>query len=402
MSIDNIAIVRAMDAELIPFDGIVKSISESSSLKKDPSSLLAAEWKQVIEKSGQVPPIDWSRFGDDDYMSQRVKMVNEITSAYIPYTSDYNSMVLFSLNGLVPDDSEKGFANNTFSTKPCAVIAPLSDHIEQVVSLVPTDTALKGDVNLSNNAVILIREDIYNSLTDNQKEELQQLDCQCIVFAGNLKEAVNTYLKNSNKYTAESLTLSKEHGWILPSETSEMTKDAINNIAQKNNIAQALHMDILLHQTDDMDKLQSVKDEYENYITIKEYYLKEFYMYLFARIQIEPDIYVMLLNNPLNDYYTKELVSKIEELGIDEYKKIVDSYNKGLEQLKKEGKLPSPTQIINSIKENNIISVSNLVNNINTEEFKDERELYSKKEQISIQQNIMFQENNSLESNKIR
>ena len=57
---------------------------------------------------------------------------------------------------MVPDDSENGFGNNTFSNKKCAVIEPLKYHINDVVSLVPTDTAVKGDVVLSDEAVIFI------------------------------------------------------------------------------------------------------------------------------------------------------------------------------------------------------------------------------------------------------
>ena len=82
-------------------------------------------------------------------------------------------MVLFSLNGICPDDNENGFANNTFSNKRVGIIEPLSEHISEAVSLVPTDTAIKGDVVLSNQAVILIEESFYNSLNESQKILLQ-------------------------------------------------------------------------------------------------------------------------------------------------------------------------------------------------------------------------------------
>ena len=84
----------------------------------------------------------------------------------LPYNSDYNSMVLWSLNGLVPDDM-----NNTFSDKTCAIIDGLAEQIEQseMVSLVPTDTAIKGNVNLSNKATILIDKDRYETLSLEEK-----------------------------------------------------------------------------------------------------------------------------------------------------------------------------------------------------------------------------------------
>lgn len=120
----------------------------------------------LLKDIGIIPPIDPAKMFDENYYDEIVSLSSQILKEYLPYVSDYNSFVLFSLNGLCPDDNEHGFGNNTFSNKNCVIIDSLSHHIDNVISLVPTDTALKGDVYLSNEAIILIRLSVYNSLSD--------------------------------------------------------------------------------------------------------------------------------------------------------------------------------------------------------------------------------------------
>lgn len=386
MNINNIAIVRAMDADLIPFDGTIHPISDVPYIKKNINSNLASEIKRLLEKEGVFPPMDWEKFGDVDYMNNRNSIINNIVSNYIPYSSSYNSMVLFALNGLVPDDSERGFGNNTFSNKPCAVIDGLSEQINQVVSLVPTDTALKGTVTLSDNAIILIKEEVYEALPIDKKDQLKNLNCQFKTFNGDLKNAVSEYLKNSNRFVLENLTLTKEHGWILPSETSELTKKTINQIANDRNIAQDLHLDILFHKTDNMDKLQSVKDDYENYFIVNEYYMRQFFAYLFKRINIDDYLKYNLLNKPLNETYTEELVEQIKDLGIEKYKKIVEEYNLGLEKMKLENLLPTPNQIVQSVRENRAIPIADFIANYNKEAVLEARQFDSSNEQLNTEE----------------
>ena len=147
MTIDNIALVRATN--VIPFDGVMKPISEEFYMTKNTNLEFSRAIEDMLKEEGIIPKFDFSKFGDDEYVNSYNKMASEIAGDYIPYNSDYNSMVLFSLNGIVPDDSEKGFANNTFSNKKCAVIDGLSEHIDRVISLMPTDTAVKGSISLS-------------------------------------------------------------------------------------------------------------------------------------------------------------------------------------------------------------------------------------------------------------
>lgn len=181
MNIDNIALVRATN--VIPFNGVIRPISNVPYLTKNIGLEFSAIISDLLHETGIIPPMDPTKMFDDDYYDEIVALSSKILKPYLPYTSDYNSMVLFSLNGLCPDDSKHGFGNNTFSNKKCAIIEPLKYHIDQTISLVPTDTAIKGDIYLSEESIILIDEEIFNNLTEEQKNMLLSLNLTIKTFS---------------------------------------------------------------------------------------------------------------------------------------------------------------------------------------------------------------------------
>ena len=187
MNINNIAIVRATN--IIPFDGIIRAISNTGYLCKSLGGEFSSTISSLLEELKILPEQDYTKiYIDEDYYDNYIKICSSITKEYLPYTSDYNSIVLFSLNGICPDDNEHGFANNTFSNKNCAIIEPLKYHIDDVISLVPTDTSVKGDVYLSSEAIILIEDTVFQNLTSEEKNKLQNFNVK--IFKGNLKDAI--------------------------------------------------------------------------------------------------------------------------------------------------------------------------------------------------------------------
>lgn len=362
MKIENIAIVRAIDIDIIPTDGIIVPVSESKYIKKDKNESLAVGIKELLKRKGIITPIDHSKLDDEKYIETKNKEIAEVTNNYIPYTSDYNSMVLFSLNGLVPDDSEIGFGNNKFSDKKCAIIDSLSSHIDEVISLNPTDTAIKGTVKLSKDAVILIEKNTYDNLSNKDKIKLSRFNIK--LFEGNLKEAVELYLKSSQRYTCEKLTLSSSKGGYIESPTSEELKATIKKIAEERQISTAPHLNIILHNTDNNDKLKSVQNEHENIIKIRKYYKNEFYKYLFSEMQVDEELQYYLLNYD-SDIYIEELCEVINKYGLDNYKIICDKFNYTLEQLREQNLLSTPQEIINSINIGNPIDLCEMITNFN-------------------------------------
>lgn len=375
MNIENIAIVRATD--IIPIDGKIIPVSEAKYIKKSKNIPLAEGIKNLLKREGLITPIDFSRLEDTQYMEEKNKEIDSITSKYIPYTSSYNSMVLFSLNGIVPDDKEAGFGNNTFSNKKCAIIDSLSSHIDDVISLNPTDTAIKGNVTLSSDGIILIEKNVYENLSNIDKNKLRRFYVK--LFEGSLKEAIESYLKNSQRYTCEKLALSSSKGGYLDSPTSEQLKQTIKKIAEEKQISTAYHLNILLHNTDANDKLKSVEKEHENILKIREYYQNEFYKFLFSEMPVNEELQYYLLNYN-SDIYIDKLCEVIQKFGLQNYKKICDKFNSTLELLKNINYLPSPQEIIESINKSIPIDLCKMIREFNLENYEKARQNYQSDE----------------------
>lgn len=353
MDIKNIALVRATN--VIPVDGVVRPISAVPYLRKEKDTEFSTSMRDLLRRKGLLKEVDWTK---PDEINKISKENTKTLEQYVPYNSDYNSMVLWSLNGLVPDDM-----NNTFSDKTCAIIDGLAEQIEQseMVSLVPTDTAIKGNVNLSNKATILIDKDRYETLSLEEKDKLAKLNLNVTIFQGNLKEAVNEALIREGRYTAETLSLAREDDGYIKSDTSDEVRRTIRDVANERNIAQVLHWSVITGQNDELDKLENVKDDFENGCIVKDFYKRAFFGYLFSKMNIDNGTKEYALYFPDSSKYMEDLCDEIGRIGIDKYKSLVDEYNKSLEQLRETGKLPTPQQIVNSARENKKIDLVSMI-----------------------------------------
>lgn len=353
MDIKNIALVRATN--VIPVDGVVRPISAVPYLRKEKDTEFSTSMRDLLRRKGLLKEVDWTK---PDEINKISKENTKTLEQYVQYNSDYNSMVLWSLNGLVPDDM-----NNTFSDKTCAIIDGLAEQIEQseMVSLVPTDTAIKGNVNLSNKATILIDKDRYETLSLEEKDKLAKLNLNVTIFQGNLKEAVNEALIREGRYTAETLSLAREDDGYIKSDTSDEVRRTIRDVANERNIAQVLHWSVITGQNDELDKLENVKDDFENGCIVKDFYKRAFFEYLFSKMNIDNGTKEYALYFPDSSKYMEDLCDEIGRIGIDKYKSLVDEYNKSLEQLRETGKLPTPQQIVNSARENKKIDLVSMI-----------------------------------------
>ena len=344
MNINNIAIVRATN--IIPYDGVVRPLSNVPYLCKNIGLEFSAMISDLLRELGIIPPLDQSKMFEEDYYDKMVALSSKILKEYLPYVSDYNSMVLFSLNGICPDDNEHGFANNTFSNKKVAIIEPLSEHIDQVISLVPTDTAIKGDVVLSNSAIILIEESLYNSLNETQKSLLHNNIFSIKTFTGSLKEAIRNELQNSGRYIPETLSLSASTGGFMQSDTSEMQKECINNIASYYGLSQMKYFNLITSRDTSIPKYDEVCDEFDNTIKVQDYYITMFLSNFLMYLNAPKDMINNISKNIHYKPFLLKVITIIKELGIDKYKQFVDSYNKKLEEHQKNMTLITPEDII--------------------------------------------------------
>ena len=296
MNIQNIALVRATN--VIPFDGVVHPISEVPYLRKERGTAFAYAVNDLLREKAIINEDDyWTK--SEEEQEEMDRQNNEILEQYLPYNSDYNSMVLWSLNGLVPDD-----INNTFSNKSCAIIEGLAEQIDtsEVISLVPT---------------------------------------------------VDETLETTDRYVPEKLSLTRKDKGYLESDTSEELIETIRDIAESRGIPQELFFNILTGQNNSRAALTSVEDEHRNMLTVEECYKKTFFQYLFLNMDIDRKVATNIWGYMESPVYAKALCQEIERIGLDKYKEVVGRYNATLRSLQKEGELPTPEQIVNQAKEEN-------------------------------------------------
>ena len=361
MDIHNIAMVRATNA--IPFDGKVHPVKDTNFIKKESGTVFSRELFSLLRRKGILHPIDWES-SEKERLTVEQKN-KQIASDYMPYTSMYNSMVLWSLNGLVPDD-----AFNAFSKKTCGIVDGLEEQMTQaeIVSMAPTDTAVKGTVNLSRNATVLIAKERYAQLPQEEKDNLADLDLKVSIFEGDLKTAINTTLVESGRYTAEDLSLVSEGGGYKESDTSVELIDTINSIAKEKDIPQLLHDKIFRGETDGIEKLEDVQGEFEQCNITASFYKQAFFEYLFSKMDIDEGVKEYAQYFPDSQKYMEDLCDQIGRVGIDKYKEILDEYNQSLEKLKETGKLPTPQQIVEASREDKKIDLISMIEQLQTED----------------------------------
>jgi len=348
----NIAIVRVTDA--IPFDGKIKPLSNTTYLCKDTLSGFALAVSRKLD--GQGPVIDNSRMGEEGYFEafgrERVKFIE----GFLPYVSGYNSVVLFSLNGMVPDDSTRGgFAGNEFSFKNCFVIDAISEHLgDDLISLNLTDTGIdaqkNGFVQLSENAVIGIRKSIYDVLPDKLKQQLSSLRCKVSIFDGDIRDAVNTELRLSDRFFPLNLSLSMEHGGIIPSTDPNIAAkeqeclQVIDNLASERHISQRKFYDMLYSD-------EVVSHLRPNALEVQNYFVTIFLQDLLTKMNAsEKMIQRTAKCVSWNDHeFYSDVIGLIDSYGWDNYKTFVQDWNKKLEVARDNGTLSTPQQIIDML-----------------------------------------------------
>lgn len=325
-----IAIVRAIN--YLPFGGVLKSLADTPNLVIDKGSEFRSKIKDLLVSEGIL------KLNGFRSISEMIEEINRVIVDYLPYSSNYNSVILFSLNGLVPDDIEAGFANNTFSNRDIVVIDDLNYHLDHsdVVSIVATDTAIRGDVILSDDAVIMIRKERYDSLNEKEKS---MLSCDgkinVKIFEGDLRTAVeNTLLEMG--YVPERPLLGKSHNGFEESATKQEIVDTIKSISVDRNIPMQYHFDYAFKN--DSYKIDGVYN----------YFFILFYIYLQKRLKFSNSLLENLIDLPSSEYYLDLLMNEIKKYGINNYKELVQLYNQSLVQLKNDGILQSPEAIVNN------------------------------------------------------
>lgn len=347
MNKDNTVLVRAYN-HFIPFSKELKPSCDEMYLKLDHFS----DHQRVIQKLyikyyEQTTGETINVWNEEEY----AKLKEDITPL-LPLTSDYVSTLSFSLNGLVCDD-----INNFFSKYDVCIIDPLKYHQDDnFISFCVNDTTIKGSVKLSDDAILVIKDETYNLLNDSQKDILNS-QYHLEVFNGSLKKGVEEALKKY-EYPALDIINSRENKYIADGPEKESAVNFINEYAISNKLSKLRLYDIYtapkMYEEADIIAQEKISDEIDNSADIKDYYRHNFYEYLvnvaseYGYTIDEVEQYY-LYSDFSNSYDVLEELVKylIERLGFKGYSELIAKYNNDLVNNYK-----SNAEILNEIQQN--------------------------------------------------
>lgn len=251
--------------------------------------------------------------------SECEKFNEELNKYYVCYQS-HRSTIHFCINGLVGSHAYGNFENRSF-----IIIDPLKYHLDNSLKgLRVEDTYFNDDMRLSNECVILIKEEVFKSISNNAQYLNELKNFKVYVFKGDeqiaLKEVLkdlgyDSFMVNSHGYSNgldQSLAAGKMYNYI-------------NKFALQNNIGSDRHYYSKIKEEDDNKLFEHTKEVDKKHI-----------LYLLDNLNIPTELrenIKQVLEEVNNMNYIKFILEPMLEkiidlIGIDTIKKLTEEFNK--------------------------------------------------------------------------
>ena len=330
MNLENVVLVRVMNR--IPLDGMLIPSCKGKYLTKKGLSDFKDIIRDIVKKELE------NKLGRqlNLWIEEDDKYFESIVSEYYPYTSCYTSTLSFSLNGMVPDD-----INNNFSEKKVAVIDPIKYHQnEDFVTVDVIDTTIKGDMKVSPEAILVIDESVFNSLSQDDQNNLL-INYKVEVFKGHLRDAVPSILTKYN-YPALPLIQKRDYKDILdcPERGSMLHfQDAFADVVG----ASRLKLQYLYTKPIDflysIDKkvAPKVQSDFKKNLIVENYYRSQLYNFLVSKLEesgivlSDEEKYYLFSNYSDSKIILEKLVNALCNVhGLDGMQQIVAQFNQNM------------------------------------------------------------------------
>ncbi len=309
---DNLKIV--ITANMFPEERTVLPSGKESYVYKNPNCSLGIVVRDRIDK------VD----GIDNYDDNQLATLKLQSEKYMPYNSKYVSVVYAAINGLYPDY----YATNYI------IVDSFKEHIanEKILSMRPETTLFTGAVTLTNEAVILIKNDNLETFSK-KYPELNRMNV--ITFKGDPTQALSMYLVNIG-IVPEKMT----KDFVVTSPTSFKFNEYINQYSATKKIPLLKYEELGFYESDQ-----------KNTETLEKIYDATFYDFLLKAIKVPEDSYQELFKRLCDGdrYDTDNLIildGIIDSIGAQGLIDIVNSFNSKIDELIKEKKYPVNEQII--------------------------------------------------------
>jgi len=312
-SSSDVALVRV--CEHLPVEGIIPSISNVPFVCKIRDLAHSAVGEVVSEENITF-----------DSQEEEKNFIFELC----PYSTQYRSTVHSCLNGIVSNHS-MGTFDGSF------VVIDRFNHHENdnnLLAIRPEDTYFEDGFQLSDSAIILIDVNNVEKVVDAGLEN----DSRIIFYDGDRKTAVDTVLLEMG-IVPERIG---QHN-VDNSNTSELLIDFVRSKGggEKHSLSSS-------YANDDLKSLQLWK-----------IYGKEFYSYLFSSVygnnqshEFEFDRLVENCVNPFDNESLDILKGIIREVGLDNYRQIVNDFNNIITNRIASGTFPTNNDILKGVELN--------------------------------------------------
>ena len=144
----------------------------------------------------------------------------------------------FCINGLVGDHDY-----GVFQDRPFIILEPLKHHTDNITALRVEDTYYEGNMELSDEAVIIIRKDIYERIKDDPRYQNELSKYKIYVFDGLDAQLAVGIVLNKLGYDAYQVSSNGYINGIYKDKPAGVMYDFINTYAEVNNIDQTRHFD---------------------------------------------------------------------------------------------------------------------------------------------------------------
>lgn len=219
-SLDDLVLVRT--TEFFPFDKTILSGKSAHGMVKE----LPQEF------------YSFCRLIEENKTSEEKQIINEKLKLVLKVE---RNTIHFCLNGLVGSH-----AYGDFSDRPFIIIEPLKYHIDDqnLVTLMPADTFFTDRVVLSDEAVLIIKEEIYDVIKNDPEYQSDLERFKIYVYKGNNEKKAVSDVLNELGYDIFSIS---SHGYAssmykcAENEAIHKMNDNIKKIYEEHNIEPIIH-----------------------------------------------------------------------------------------------------------------------------------------------------------------
>lgn len=242
-TIEDCILVRTTD--IFPKNGVVQTPLNAKACGKGESFYLG---DIIYEKLKQKYPNRSIETIEEEKFSKELEKFN------VCYQS-YRSTIHFCINGLVGSHS---YGN--FGSRPFIILEPLKYHFDNsLTGLRVEDTYFNDNMKLSNECVILIKEDMFKAISNNLEYLNELKNFKVYVFKGNEQIAVKEVLKDLG-YDAFTVTSNGYYNGLDDSLAAGKMYRYINHFSTENNISLERHYYSKIKEEDDNKLFEHTKE----------------------------------------------------------------------------------------------------------------------------------------------